>query len=114
MKLNIGFINKILLRLHQILYIYKMPITKAPAVGVVSSLSSESYDSNFGLYAFCWDRSDPAACSTHYGLLIHNDAFKCRKNELSDLISKSVFYIDFNNPKHEVKKEIVMEPNNSP
>jgi hypothetical protein len=37
-------------------------VTKAPAVGVVSSLSSESYDSNFGLYAFCWDRSDPAAC----------------------------------------------------
>ena len=41
----------------------RIGITKAPAVGVVSSLSSESYDSNIGLYAFCWDRSDPAACS---------------------------------------------------
>jgi len=41
-----------------------VPLTKAPAVGGGSSLSSESYDSNFGLFAFCWDRSDPAACST--------------------------------------------------
>jgi len=39
-----------------------MPITAAPAVGVISSFWFESYDSNAGLSAFGWNHSDSAAC----------------------------------------------------
>jgi len=40
-----------------------MPLTKAPAVGLSVRFRLNRTDSNFGLSAFSWDRSDPAACS---------------------------------------------------
>ena len=45
-------------------------ITSVSAGKLAGMLSSESYDSNFDLSAFSWDRSDPAAHAEHYGLFL--------------------------------------------
>jgi len=51
---------------------YKLPITKVPAVQSRGLFRLNRSDSNFGLSAFSWDRSDPAAWGNISGINKHN------------------------------------------